>query len=285
MRKSLLAIGIAMISFMCAVLPAKAEEIWVSPAYAAASSAVGNWATTVAGSTHFTFSLPENMTFVGAKVLVIGAQNAPIAVNLKLSLARDDNPYYQHLYQKTLNLTVTKSMLQEIDVSSVFSDASLEWVPGIDYAALLFNVKSSSAVKVVGLRFVYDRGQTPSGIIAMWSGRASDIPPGWALCNGQSGTPDLRDRFVLGAGNAYGIGATGGEATHTLTIGEIPQHAHQERVNSTNGDRGGYIQPTGQTANAGGPTTTNMPTTLEAGGGQPHNNMPPFYALCFIMKL
>src|SRR3990172_3920103 len=58
----------------------------------------------------------------------------------------------------------------------------------------------------------------PSGGIILWSGPADQIPSGWALCDGANGTPDLRDRFVVGAGGGYEIGATGGEAKHPLTI-------------------------------------------------------------------
>ena len=50
----------------------------------------------------------------------------------------------------------------------------------------------------------------PSGGIIMWSGSQASIPSGWVLCNGSNGTPDLRDRFVIGAGNNYSVGATGG---------------------------------------------------------------------------
>ena len=52
----------------------------------------------------------------------------------------------------------------------------------------------------------------PSGIISMWSGATSEIPTGWALCNGENGTPDLRDKFIIGAGGNYEVGATGGAA-------------------------------------------------------------------------
>ena len=50
----------------------------------------------------------------------------------------------------------------------------------------------------------------PVGGIIMWSGTIAAIPTGWALCNGSNGTPDLRDRFVIGAGSTYAVGATGG---------------------------------------------------------------------------
>lgn len=66
----------------------------------------------------------------------------------------------------------------------------------------------------------------PIGGIIMWSGAIVDIPAGWALCDGSNGTPNLRDRFVVGAGGAYAVGNTGGLDTVTLTSGQIPSHTH-----------------------------------------------------------
>ena len=60
----------------------------------------------------------------------------------------------------------------------------------------------------------------------MWSGAANAIPTGYVLCDGGNGTPDLRDRFVVGAGNSYAVNATGGAASVTLTIAEMPAHTH-----------------------------------------------------------
>jgi hypothetical protein len=74
----------------------------------------------------------------------------------------------------------------------------------------------------------------------MWSGSIASIPSGWVLCNGQNGTPDLRDRFVIGAGGSYSPGSAGGSTTlstsvsvngHTLTVDEIPGHQHTFTTN------------------------------------------------------
>lgn len=66
----------------------------------------------------------------------------------------------------------------------------------------------------------------PSGIIAMWSGASNAIPTGWVLCNGQNGTPDLRNRFIVGAGSSYSVGNTGGSDTVSLNTNQIPAHSH-----------------------------------------------------------
>lgn len=65
-------------------------------------------------------------------------------------------------------------------------------------------------------------GQVPIGGIIMWSGSTTAIPSGWALCNGSNGTPNLRDRFIVGAGQTYSVGANGGSDVLT----EVPKHSH-----------------------------------------------------------
>ncbi len=116
----------------------------------------------------------------------------------------------------------------------------------------------------------------PTGVICMWSGSAATIPSGWALCDGNNGTPNLKDRFVLGAGGSYAVGATGGEAAHTLTVNEMPSHSHSGGASWSSAHAGG--------TSSDGPAFVNVGSTSSAGGGASHNNMPPYYALCFIMK-
>jgi len=66
----------------------------------------------------------------------------------------------------------------------------------------------------------------PSGGIILWSGAIASIPSGWLLCDGGSGTPDLRDRFVVGAGLGYAVGDTGGSVTVVLETANLPSHSH-----------------------------------------------------------
>lgn len=60
--------------------------------------------------------------------------------------------------------------------------------------------------------------QLPRGIITMWSGATNAVPSGWALCDGNNGTPNLKDRFIVGAGQNYGVGNTGGNWTQTPSV-------------------------------------------------------------------
>ncbi len=66
----------------------------------------------------------------------------------------------------------------------------------------------------------------PSGGIILWSGSIASIPSGWLLCDGTNGTPNLRDRFVVGAGSTYAVGAVGGSDAVSLITANLPAHSH-----------------------------------------------------------
>ena len=78
----------------------------------------------------------------------------------------------------------------------------------------------------------------PSGGIILWSGAIVDIPSGWYLCNGANSTPDLRDRFIVGAGSSYAVAATGGAASVTLSAAQIPGHTHSGTTGTVSADHG-----------------------------------------------
>ena len=123
----------------------------------------------------------------------------------------------------------------------------------------------------------------PSGVIMMYYG--NNIPDGWALCDGTNGTPDLRNRFIIGAGDTYTSGDTGGESVHILTIDEMPKHSHKMKYDSTGWTA---IRQSHGTDGIVENTTSSYDgqySTEEVGNGNAHNNMPPYYALCYIMKL
>lgn len=141
-------------------------------------------------------------------------------------------------------------------------------------------VNSNEIKSIIGTTEYY---MVPKGAIIIWSGAIDKIPNGWVLCDGTNGTPNLTDRFILGAGNSYSVGAVGGEAEHTLTINEMPSHSHTITVqnNSENGSNN-IVNTVGSSGSSY--EFSNTWTTNDSGGTLPHNNMPPYYALCYIMK-
>ena len=80
----------------------------------------------------------------------------------------------------------------------------------------------------------------PTGVIWMWNSTSGTIPTGFQLCDGSNGTPDLRDRFVVGAGLSYAVGATGGNVTNVITQTNMPAHTHSVSVNGTTNNAGGH---------------------------------------------
>jgi microcystin-dependent protein len=154
-----------------------------------------------------------------------------------------------------------------------------------------------------------------AGMIMLWSGSIASIPSGWALCNGSNGTPDLRNRFVVGAGNTYAVNATGGSAdaivvshTHTASASTVSDHQHALFANADTGtsaltalnqanyrQQGGdnfleyFIRGSSTAATLGLSSAAGSHThtiTVDTQGSSGTNaNLPPYYALAYIMKL
>lgn len=149
-------------------------------------------------------------------------------------------------------------------------------------------------------------GNVPTGAIVMWSGTLAAIPSGWVLCDGQSGTPDLRDRFVKGAASGQNPGATGGAATHQHTYSQVLNHVHPitdpghshalQRYPTTTGASSGFTADTSMSGTPAGVTlvtqvaSTGITGTQNPTGGVAQgttdagSSEPPYYAIAFIMK-
>ena len=160
-----------------------------------------------------------------------------------------------------------------------------------------------------------------TGMIILWYGNTGNIPTGFVLCDGNNNTPDLRDRFVVGAGSAYSPNNTGGSSSVTLSTTQIPSHNHTTSVSGTTSTKSltGDVRRISEGFRASGtasgvftkvndpnnPITgaaSNSPvagftfdathnhtfsasgTSTNTGSGDSHENRPPYYALCYIMK-
>jgi len=141
----------------------------------------------------------------------------------------------------------------------------------------------------------------PTGIISLWYGAIGSVPSGWYLCDGANGTPDLRDKFVVGAGSTYSVAATGGTKdaivvthTHTATSTSTDSgHTHVEQFNGGSAGIGNGISnsivsvsPTASSVSTatGNAVITTTTTNASAGVSGTNANLPPYYALCYVMK-
>lgn len=164
------------------------------------------------------------------------------------------------------------------------------------------------------MRYSVEASTVPQGTILSWFGQLSNIPSGFVLCDGKNGTPDLRNRFIVGAGDQYKLSDTGGEAKHILTIDEMPSHNHDaaSAVGYFRG-RSNAFYGKGPSNTLGWGTASGCFSVVESGlrsegnadsnrteyvikfdgskivksqgSDQGHENRPPYYALYYIMKL
>ena len=147
-----------------------------------------------------------------------------------------------------------------------------------------------------------------TGMIMLWSGSTASIPGGWALCNGTSGTPNLMDKMIMGAGSGYNPGDTGGSANavlvshnhtlsgstnatgahvHSMILSGLKQPEPRAGAQITAGNDGYQQSGTGGNylSTAGNHAHSISGTTNTPGVSATNANLPPFYALAYIMKL
>jgi len=202
-------------------------------------------------------------------------------------------PVWSDPSQLSVSLATTATYAQSFNTSTLVTHATLA-----DTATNANSANNASNVPWTGVQnppaFLTTSTALPGGAIIMWYGSQVSIPPGWHLCDGSNGTPDLRDKFVVGAGNSYSENATGGSANTVL-----PAHTHASAVVDYGHSHtlpGGplYGQGTGGGSQAwteGAPASTaiantNITVTVASAGTGTGvgTNLPPYYALYYIMK-
>lgn len=120
----------------------------------------------------------------------------------------------------------------------------------------------------------------PINGIILWSGSEASIPSGYVLCDGNNGTPDLRDKFVVGAGSSYSVGDTGGADSHTHSVGTLATTAAGAHDHSPSAVQAAV----GSDSVVEGISTEPDHTHSLSGSTTSADSRPPYYALCYIMR-
>lgn len=168
-----------------------------------------------------------------------------------------------------------------------------------------------STLQVTRYSVEKQESSVPAGSIIPWYGNLANIPDGFALCDGKNGTPDLRNRFIVGAGDTYKLSDIGGEDAVKLKPSQTSSHYHTFGYHNAN-NNGYFITTASKKINASLPSGTYPAKWNGSGGGgwygwdgsgwaggqnlvtsltvateaqKPHENRPPYYALHYIMKL
>lgn len=200
-----------------------------------------------------------------------------------------DNAIVGASYNATTNVltfTMSDGLPVNIDMTALVADSvATGAITGSSYNAatnvltLTFANGTNVPVDLTGVvNDAISGAIMPVGGIIMWSGGV--VPGGWALCDGNNGTPDLRDKFIVGAGGAYASGAMGGAVNHN--------HAVTVDANSSNTSLSTTTQPVDAGGSAGAMIKTaflNDPTHTHTASSGNASSLPPYYALAYIMKI
>lgn len=201
-------------------------------------------------------------------------------------------------------LTATTAELNTLDGVTA-STAELNKLDGVTASTAEINYVAGVTSNIQTQLDAIPAG-VPTGVIVMWSGAANAVPSGYALCDGTASTPDLRNRFVIGAGSTYAVDDTGGSAdavvvshTHDLTSVSTDTHSMSGTFTASKPPAAtGVFSVVGSQAGGadGGQSTASLYTlsdshdhnltgsTDSAGSSGANANLPPYYALCYIMK-
>lgn len=135
------------------------------------------------------------------------------------------------------------------------------------------------------------------GGITLFAGEISAIPAGWQLCDGTNGTPDLRNKFIIGAGNLYEVGATGGfkdqdviQHSHSGSTSTIPNHQHSVFTSSGTTGTNGYMgadgfRDSGVSLGSAGSHSHSVTVNDVTGEDGTNKNLPPYFALSYIQQI
>jgi microcystin-dependent protein len=206
---------------------------------------------------------------------------------------------------------------ESMTVPGTVTAGGFDTVGAVDAGSVAADTVTAGTLTSTGQVLDANGPVVPVGVIVMWSGPSTAVPAGWALCDGTNGTPNLRGRFVVGvdptlttsdAANYSKVGNTGGADGVTLTDTQMPAHTHASSSSAAGShshsfsdfgvhfDAHRFVElvtsgvvnvATGLIARRKQPDTgshNHAVTVTSTGGGQAHENRPPFYVLAFIIK-
>ncbi|QMU64750.1 MAG: hypothetical protein GKR88_10925 [Flavobacteriaceae bacterium] len=145
-------------------------------------------------------------------------------------------------------------------------------------------IEVNGTVKAKAFRYNTGVDVVPRGVIVMWSGKNDNIPSGWALCDGTGSRPNLIRKFIMG-GHKAEIGNEGGEEKVKLKEAEMPKHRHHGWGERYTDWQFGYTGSRNQMGSGKTDYDNYFYFGSYQGGDQPHNNLPPYYVLAYIIKL
>jgi hypothetical protein len=208
------------------------------------------------------------------------------------------------------NVTVGLTSATTIDTAAdnLYLNSAGGTVNVTDHLGVSGNVKIAGIVTVTAPSTINGYGTIPLGGIIMWSGTIASIPTGWSLCNGSNGTPDLRNRFIIGASVDAVVGVT--TATTTVTGSStktggtkdaiVVSHSHTISGGSVTGTflTSGSVSTSQQGRSSGGANAVTgvsfssssaspvytEPSASTVGSSGTDQNLPPYYALAFIQR-
>ncbi len=190
------------------------------------------------------------------------------------------------------NMTVQ----QQIDVANdVTIDGSISVFDGVDVGESVtvsgdYFVEGTHEVRgnIQSTDGFFGRGTIPLGGIIMWSGNTSDIPDGWALCDGYEGRPNLIDKFVCGTTVQNELLTIAGEDETKLTIAQIAAHTHSLEYVTAKSKNYGVAGSTNSSNDDNvwrGGTISETRISSATGGDKPFSNLPPYYVLAYIVRV
>lgn len=183
----------------------------------------------------------KNSTTGGFGVQIVGASGTGVVIpnGQTIPVYCDGTNFYALVTGSATNFSVTGNLAVS-GTSSLVGNTTVGGNLAVTGTSTFTGIPSgptaaygTNTTQLATTAFV--QASVPAGVILLWSGSIASIPTGWLLCNGSSGTPDLRDKFVVGAGSTYAVGATGGSATTTLAEANLPSHTHSLSATGTTG--------------------------------------------------